>query len=138
MLRLVHLSKRTFDHVILLKFYIEQFGLPFPLDSSSKSATADHKTSEATNTFEITHPFHPLRGKKFALAARMQLWGEDRVTYFDQYGRPRSMPASWTNVAETNYFLQTSAGRSWFSVNDLLSLGLLLKQLIKNRNEGVK
>lgn len=105
---------------------------------SSKSATASYKASGATNTFEITHPFHPLRGKKFILAARAQLWGEDRVTYFDQKGKPLSMLASWTSVADIDYFLQASAGRSWFRVSDLSYLSLLLQRLIKNRNEGVK
>ena len=105
---------------------------------SSKSATAGHKTSEETNTFEITHPFHPLRGKKFIFVARMQLWGEDRITYFDQNGKLRSMPVSWTSVADIDYFLQASAGRSWFRVSDLSYLSLLLQQLIKKRNEGVK
>jgi hypothetical protein len=110
----------------------------FQLYPSSKSATATHKTSEATNTFEITHPFHPLRGKKFIFTARMQLWGEDRITYFDQNRKLRSMLVSWTNVANTDYFLQASAGRSWFRVSDLSHLNILLQRLIKNRSEGVR
>ena len=79
-----------------------------------------------------------MRGKKFILVARMQLWGEDRVTYFDQHGKQLSMLASWTSVADIDYFLQASAGRSWFRVSDLSSLSILLQQLIKNRIEGVK
>ena len=105
---------------------------------SSKSATATHTASEATNTFEITHPFHPLRGKKFIFTSRVQLWGEDRITYFDQNRKLRSMLVSWTSVADTDYFLQASAGRSWFRVSDLSHLNILLQQLIKNRNEGVR
>lgn len=68
----------------------------------------------------------------------MQLWGEDRVSYFDQYGKLHSMRTSWTSVADTDYFLQASAGRSWFHVNDLSHLSVLLQRLIKNRSEGVK
>lgn len=68
----------------------------------------------------------------------MQLWGEDRISYFDQDGKLHSMLASWTSVASIDYFLQVSAGRSWFRVSDLSYLNIFLKQLIKNRDEGVK
>jgi hypothetical protein len=46
--------------------------------------------------------------------------------YFDQRGRLRSMLASWTSLAEQDLFAQTSAGRSWFRVDDLLRLCALI------------
>ncbi|WP_225649627.1 DUF5372 family protein, partial [Bradyrhizobium australafricanum] len=32
----------------------------------------------------ITHPFHPLCGRKFELICRRRHWGEDRVVYEGQ------------------------------------------------------
>lgn len=62
------------------------------------------------------------------LATRKRNWGEDRVMYFDAQGRLRSMLTSWTNLADADAFVQTSAGRSWFRIDDLLKLVALLDQ----------
>ena len=105
----------------------------FPL---SKSSTACDDTNETANTFAITHPFHPLYGKRFALVTRKQTWGEDRVTYFDQNGKLCSMLTSWTDLTDTDYFLQVSAGRSWFRVDDLLNLNMMLKTLLERHQNG--
>lgn len=80
-------------------------------------------------TFEITHAFHPLRGKRFVLMTRRQNWGEDRVMYYDEMGRLRSVLASWTNVPTPDLFAQASDGRSWFRTDDLLRLGALFDAL---------
>ncbi|HBW24139.1 MAG: hypothetical protein A2X70_00040 [Alphaproteobacteria bacterium GWC2_42_16] len=84
----------------------------------------------------MTHPFHPLYGKRFALVTRKQTWGEDRVTYFDQDRKLCSMLTSWTNLADTDYFLQASAGRSWFRVDDLVNLNMMLKTLLEIHQNG--
>jgi hypothetical protein len=49
--------------------------------------------------------------------------------YFDAQGRLRSMLMSWTNLAEEDPFLGTSAGRSWFRPDDLLKLAVLIGEL---------
>jgi hypothetical protein len=59
---------------------------------------------------------------------RKQNWGEDRVMFFDAQGRLRSMLTSWTNLADEDAFARTSAGRSWFRVDDLLKLIVLLER----------
>ena len=64
--------------------------------------------------------------KDFVLTTRRQNWGEDRVMYFDDQGRLRSMLASWTDVPAVDGFAQASAGRSWFRVDDLLRLCAVL------------
>jgi hypothetical protein len=51
------------------------------------------------------------------------------------------MLASWTSVAQTNFFLQASLGRSWFRVDDLLELVGLVESLKRSRRRragGVK
>ena len=60
-------------------------------------------------------------------------WGEDRVMYFTEAGKLRSMPASWTNVCEEDSFAEAAAGRSWFRVDDLLELAELLQTLKRRR-----
>ena len=96
-----------------------------------KSSTACYVVEEEINTFEITHPFHPLRGQQFTLVNRRRNWGEDRVFYFDGDGKLSSMLTAWTNLADTDFFLQASNGRSWLRIDDLLNLRRLLTMLLK-------
>lgn len=70
------------------------------------------------------------------LLTRKWNWGEDRVMYFDERGRLRSMLTSWTNLADDDLFGQVSAGRSWFRVDDLLRLAALLAELHQARRCG--
>jgi hypothetical protein len=82
-----------------------------------------------TQTFEITHSFHPMRGMRFVLTTRRQNWGEDRVMFYDSEGRLHSILASWTDVPEQDLFAQASAGRSWFRTDDLNRLGSLICEI---------
>jgi len=70
------------------------------------------------------------------LATRKQNWGEDRVMFFDGHGRLRSMLTSWTNLTGEDAFAQVSAGRSWFRIDDLLKLAVLLDQCGECRRPG--
>jgi len=79
--------------------------------------------------FEVTHPFHPWRGKRFVLATRKPNWGEDRVTFFDEDGRLRSLLASWTNVDGPDAFTRAAGGRSWLRMDDLARLRALVDEL---------
>lgn len=67
------------------------------------------------------------------LATRKQNWGEDRVMFFDDQGRLRSLLASWTNVDEPDAFIQRSAGRAWLRADDLLRLRALLEEIAKGQ-----
>jgi hypothetical protein len=77
-------------------------------------------------TFEITHPFHPLKGKVFPLVKCHRNWGEERAYYRDETGELCSLSLAWTNLAKTDIFVHISAGRSVFRVTDLLELVRLL------------
>lgn len=75
------------------------------------------------------------------LVTRRQNWGEDRVMYFSEAGRLRSMPTSWTSAVEADHFSMASDGSSWFRVDDLLELVMLLQSLATTREpaqRGVK
>ena len=79
--------------------------------------------------FEITHPFHPWRGKRFVLVARTCHRGEARVSFFDEVGHQHWMPVSWTSIDEPDAFSRTSAGRSWLRIDDLARLRALVDEL---------
>ena len=77
----------------------------------------------------MTHPFHPLFGRRFEFVARRRNWGEDRVYYHDERGELGSQPTAWTDVADVDPFVVMSAGRSPFRIADLLDLADLADQL---------
>lgn len=62
-----------------------------------------------------------------------QSWGENRVYYHDANGRLCSFPASFTNLAPLDPFVELAAGRSYFRVDDLLRL----IQVIAGVREGM-
>ncbi|WP_063750872.1 DUF5372 family protein [Paraburkholderia nodosa] len=74
----------------------------------------------------MTHPFHPLYGREFALVDRRNTWGEDRVYFHDDAGDLKRMPAAWTSAAAPDAFEMVSAGRSHFRIEDLLQLTMLI------------
>lgn len=84
----------------------------------------------------MTHPFHPLAGKVFTLLTRKLNWGEDRVMYYTDAGRLRSMPTSWTSEADDDPFTAASAQvRSYFRADDLMGLAVLLEAHLGSRGE---
>ena len=74
------------------------------------------------------------------LATRKINWGEDRVMFFDDQGRLRSLLAKWTTVHEGDAFAQCAAARSWLRVDDLVALRALVDALQRDgeRSDGVK
>jgi hypothetical protein len=82
-----------------------------------------------TQTFQITHPFHPLCGKTYSLVTCKHYWGQDRVCYRDEIGRLRSVPADWTSLSGEDPFVAVATGRSPFRVVDLLELARLVEDI---------
>ena len=80
-------------------------------------------------TFQVTHPFHPLFGREFTLVTYRRNWGEHRVYFHDDTGRLVSLPAAWTSVFPTDPYVAVSAGRSPFRVQDLLELSQLIARI---------
>ncbi len=79
------------------------------------------------STFTVIHPFHPLYKQKFPLVNYTFCWGEYRVYFYDFNDQLCSLPAVWTNIGPTDVFVELSAGRSPFRVEDLLNLVTLLE-----------
>jgi hypothetical protein len=58
----------------------------------------------ATQTFRVTHPFHPLLGRELRLVTFRQNWGEKRAYFYDDSGRGAinfDMPADPPGVIAT-------------------------------------
>jgi len=51
------------------------------------------------------------------------------VCWYDEQGRLRTVPATWTSVVEPDPFVVLAAGRCAFRVVDLLRLADLLQRL---------
>ena len=88
-------------------------------------------------TFRITHPFHPLSGREFALVTHRRTWGKDRVCYQDDTGRFCSVPAAWTSVSALEPFVAVAAGRAAFRLEDLRELCRLVDMLMGREAMGV-
>jgi hypothetical protein len=88
---------------------------------------------DRSRLFRITHVFHPLYGREFTLVERRSVWGEERVYFYDDHGALRRLPAAWTSVALADAFVEISAGRSHFRIEDLLHLTVLIAQLREAR-----
>ena len=85
----------------------------------------------------MTHPFHPLAGREFALVNYTVCWGEPRVYYHDGTGRLCSLPARWTSIGPADPVVEVAAGRSAFRVGDLLELADLLAKPPDGDRTGV-
>jgi hypothetical protein len=93
----------------------------------TKLPTARHGDLADTH-FEVTHPYHPLKGQTFKLVTYRHNWGEDRVYFHDAKGRLSSIPSAWTTVVALDPFVAIAAGRSYFRYEDLLQLADLLEK----------
>jgi hypothetical protein len=51
---------------------------------------------DRTQTFLVTHVFHPLYGRELRLIDQYLAWGEDRVCFRDDGGGLRYLPTAWT------------------------------------------
>lgn len=94
----------------------------------NKQSTTPEWDDEA-HTFQVTHCFHPQYGKRFEIVTCHHNWGEARVFYHNEAGELCSLPLSWTNLAPVDPFVQISAGRAAFRINDLLEMVRLLHSL---------
>ena len=93
--------------------------------------------TESLPYFTITHPFHPHRGQRRELVLTRRCRTGERV-YFrvEEDGRTESLPRSWTDLALPDPFLELSAGRAWFRVEELLGLVQLVEAMRRQPGDG--
>jgi hypothetical protein len=77
----------------------------------------------------VTHPFHPWHGRQFEVFTVRQNWGEQRVMFFDEEQRLRSLPLAWTSLAPPDPFVVMAGGRAPFHLESLVRLAHLLRTL---------
>jgi hypothetical protein len=77
----------------------------------------------------------------FELKHRRQNWGDDRVMYYDDVEKLRSLPASWTDVTIPDDVVTAGKGRAHFRAQDLLEVAELVRTLqarVESASGGVK
>jgi hypothetical protein len=84
---------------------------------------------DGEQTFVVTHPFHPLKGREFALVTYRHNWGEDRVYFHDDLEKLSALPASWTSLAPKDPFREVAAERCLLRFVDLVELLALARQI---------
>lgn len=77
----------------------------------------------------MTHPFHPLAGRRLEFVKRRKNWSVDRVYVYDPGGKLVTLPVEWTDVEAPDPFLVVAAGRSPFHIVSLLELADLVERL---------
>ncbi|MBP9778735.1 MAG: hypothetical protein KBD25_06120 [Rickettsiaceae bacterium] len=80
--------------------------------------------------FQVTHPFHPLFEKKFKVNICHFSWGDDRVFFYDDHDKFRSLPLKWTSLAQDDPLALLVNCNSCFRAPDLLELARLIKDII--------
>jgi hypothetical protein len=96
-----------------------------------------HKLSTAPNpvdnrqTFHITHPFHPLTGREYALIVHKLNWGEDRVSFNDEKGDYHCIPATWTDINPPDAYERSGDNSSLFRIYDLVEIKDIIGRLKK-------
>jgi hypothetical protein len=89
------------------------------MSATSPKPSSAPDLNGACQTFQVTHPFHPLRGREFTLVTYHRNWGEHRVYFHDDAGQLVSLPAQWTSIFPADPYVVVSAGRASFRVQDL-------------------
>jgi len=82
---------------------------------------------------EITHPFHPLRGKRFLITQKSRISGIDTLYLRAETGDGFSVACEWTDQADPS----TLTGRTILDVKYLLDLAALLDSLAQEGKEGL-
>ena len=85
--------------------------------------------NDLDQTFEVTHPFHPLRGQRLPLVVYQRNWGDDRVYFKHDSGCLIGLPVQWTSLSAPDPFVILSEGRSAFRCDDLLALARMIEEL---------
>jgi hypothetical protein len=84
----------------------------------------------------ITHPFLPTSGQQIDVVGRASHWGEERVLYLNDSGRPQSISVAFTDLCQEDEFRRIAAGRAVFRTGDLLDLCRRLDVLLSGQGGG--
>jgi len=94
-------------------------------------STAPTAAARGTRQVGITHPFHPLSGKRFDLIEHRCSFGLSLLYFHDDYGRLREIPAVWTDFETGDAWVELAAGRSPLHAECLLELADWMQPLAR-------
>ena len=67
------------------------------------------------------------------MLVRKKNWGEDRISYYDEKGNYRCIPATWTDLIAPDSFERSSNHKAYFRIFDLIELKNII---VKLKNQG--
>ena len=80
---------------------------------------------------EITHPFHPLKGKKFKLLRSKVVSGQELFSLQGTSYGTFSIPRSWTDKANSDYYFDANIPSPILNIQKLNELLQLISTLRK-------
>jgi len=95
-------------------------------DTSSNALSIAPDKGEELRHLRITHPFHPLKDKRFEHRC---IFGESYLYFYDDTGLLREIPAVWTDFRKGDVFVELANGRSPLHAGTLLELAHLVERL---------
>ena len=78
---------------------------------------------------EITHPFHPLRGKQFAFLKSRCVRGVECVVLKGSESGTFAVPRDWTDLARPDMYRDADVSPRIFKLESLLSIVELLNSV---------
>jgi len=92
-----------------------------------------HRTALGSNTpwesAEITHPFHPLRGQRFAVLKIRKVGGVDCLSLRGTAGGTFAVPREWTDRGDGSEYTVEGGPVVFFDFGCLLRVAELLGEL---------
>ena len=90
-----------------------------------------HLLDGETDRVRIIHPFHPLHGQELKIVDQRHCQDGPYVYVDIGNGKTTRLPFAWTSLGALDPFIQISAGRSLFLIEDLLRLSRLVADIIQ-------
>jgi hypothetical protein len=84
---------------------------------------------------EITHPFHPLRGQRFAVLKTRRVCGVETLSLRSDFRGPSSVPREWTDWTEPSPYADLGLTPLVFDFACLVQLADLLEALDRSGQE---
>jgi hypothetical protein len=112
-----------------------------PFSIPGVRASIQHTTPSSHDSFgsaEITHPFHPLRGQRFAILAKRVWYGEECLTICPAGLPPQSVPREWTDLRDPNPYDLPGIPHPYVSFEALDRVAVLVELLKKKCNKRRK
>ena len=90
-----------------------------------------HSANIPSESAEIRHPFHPLRGQRFPILKVRRVSGVETLLLREPRGRSLVVPREWTDLADID---PSSESPRRFAIELLLELVALIEALLRARD----